>query len=188
MDIDFHRSIMFATIAHRGQLRSGTDLPYIIHPMDVAMRLMQAGVKDTAVLQAAVLHDVIEDTPDTHKDLVNSFGEEVAGIVLEVTDDDTLTKRQQREAGIARARNLSHGAKLVKLADMASNVSSTDLKRPAKWSNSLKKAYIKTCCQVADGCRFRGKVDSGPHETRSPWLILSERFDREVELALDRID
>ena len=167
-------AIEFATRKHHGQMRSGTDFPYIVHPLDVARLLVEHGVDDTVTIQAAILHDVIEDTDATYEELVGKFGADVADVVMEVSDDPTLSKKEAREKVIAEAPTMSLRARLVKLADSTSNVSATDLECPADWSNPLKHAYIKTSVRVTEG-------------TRGANAALADRFDREVEEARARI-
>ena len=73
----------FAEKAHRGQKRSsGQD--YIIHPLAVSYILLELGM-DTDTICAALLHDVVEDTPATLDDLKKRFGQDVALLVDGVT-------------------------------------------------------------------------------------------------------
>ncbi len=72
------KAVNFAAIKHRDQRRKDADaLPYINHPIEVAELLASAGVTDTATLQAAILHDTIEDTETTREELDKAFGIEV---------------------------------------------------------------------------------------------------------------
>ena len=68
---------------HRGQLRKSGE-PYLIHPMAVAEMLADLGMDEETII-AGLLHDVVEDTPVTHEDIVNEFGEEIAEMVEGVT-------------------------------------------------------------------------------------------------------
>jgi guanosine-3',5'-bis(diphosphate) 3'-pyrophosphohydrolase len=85
-------AVMFAAERHKKQLRRDTEAsPYINHPIALAHLLANTGgIDDLLVLQAAVLHDVIEDTPTTAAELRERFGDEVTNIVIEVTDDKSL--------------------------------------------------------------------------------------------------
>jgi len=73
----------FAARKHRGQRRKDVEAtPYINHPVRVATLLAgTGGVKDVATLQAALLHDTIEDTNTTPEELDNLFGPEVRKLV-----------------------------------------------------------------------------------------------------------
>ena len=73
----------FAAEHHKGQKRmSGED--YIIHPLNVAYILADLQMDD-ATICAALLHDVVEDTPITHEDIAREFGDEIAEMVEGVT-------------------------------------------------------------------------------------------------------
>ena len=54
------KAIMFATQAHEGQVRKGTDRPYIVHPLEVG-RIVASMTEDEEIISAAILHDTIED-------------------------------------------------------------------------------------------------------------------------------
>jgi guanosine-3',5'-bis(diphosphate) 3'-pyrophosphohydrolase len=83
---------------HAGQTRNGSGgMPYIEHPVTVASRLDELGYRDE-VLAAALLHDVIEDSETTLDELRVKFGEEVAGLVGALTDDEALDAYRERKA------------------------------------------------------------------------------------------
>src|SRR5579863_6095940 len=88
----------FAAHKHRDQRRKGAEAsPYINHPIAVANVLAnEAHIIEPVVLAAALLHDTIEDTDTTVDELVAEFGSEIAGIVLEVTDDKSLPKQERK--------------------------------------------------------------------------------------------
>lgn len=74
------------------------------------------------VLQAALLHDTVEDTDTTPAELEAKFGPIVARIVQEVTDDKSLPKQERKRQQVEHAPHCSHQAKLVKLADKLYNL------------------------------------------------------------------
>nr|KAF6409999.1 HD domain containing 3 [Rousettus aegyptiacus] len=119
----------FAARKHRGQRRKDPEgTPYINHPIGVARILThEAGITDIAVLQAALLHDTVEDTDTTLDEVELHFGAQVRGLVEEVTDDKTLPKLERKRLQVEQAPHSSPGAKLVKLADKLHNL--RDLKR-----------------------------------------------------------
>ncbi len=83
---------------HAGQVRNGSGgMPYVEHPMTVAARLEEQGYRDE-VLAAALLHDVIEDSDATLDGLREKFGEEVAGLVGALTDDESIDSYRERKA------------------------------------------------------------------------------------------
>jgi len=73
----------FALMAHEGQLRKSGE-PYLSHPMEVALILTQLKLPLSSVI-AGLLHDVLEDTHLTRKDISDAFGEDVAVLVEGVT-------------------------------------------------------------------------------------------------------
>jgi len=82
----------------------------------------EAGRTDPTMLAAAVLHDTIEDTEVTFDDLKTAFGEKIASIVLEVTDNKSLPKHERKMRQIEHAATISPEAKMVKLADLICNL------------------------------------------------------------------
>jgi len=144
----------FAAIKHKDQRRKDPEnTPYINHPIGVANYLVEAGVDDTDVIQAALLHDTVEDTDTSIQEISDVFGKKVAGIVAEVTDEKGLVKEERKRLQIIHARNASKQAKLVKLADKLYNI--TDLERalPEKWTEERRKQYFIWAAKVVKGCR-----------------------------------
>jgi (p)ppGpp synthase/HD superfamily hydrolase len=83
---------------HAGQVRNGSGgMPYVEHPVTVAALLDEQGYRDE-VLAAALLHDVVEDSETTLDDLREKFGEEIAGMVGALTDDESIESYRERKA------------------------------------------------------------------------------------------
>jgi (p)ppGpp synthase/HD superfamily hydrolase len=83
---------------HAGQIRNGSGgMPYVEHPIGVAALLEEQGHRDE-VLAAALLHDVVEDSETTVEELRQLFGDEVAGMVGALTDDESIESYRQRKA------------------------------------------------------------------------------------------
>ena len=77
-DTDIERALRAAVVAHAGQTRKGSDLPYATHPAHVALILARVGASKSAI-QAGLLHDVVEDCKEWTTDRVSlEFGDEVA--------------------------------------------------------------------------------------------------------------
>jgi len=117
------RAKEFATIAHKGQVRKYTGVPYIVHPVEV-MEIVRTVKHDDTMLAAALLHDVVEDTDCTLDDIRAEFGDDVASLVADLTDvsnaDDgnrDVRKAKDRE----HSADASPSAQTVKLADLISN-------------------------------------------------------------------
>src|SRR5258707_9710774 len=109
---------------HNGMARKGRgNEPYINHLAEVASLLAAAtDGADAELVAAGWLHDTIEDTETTREELAQKFGERVAALVVEVTDDMSLPKEQRRQLQIIDAPKKSPGAKMIKLADKISNI------------------------------------------------------------------
>src|SRR4029079_7419968 len=137
------KALAFAAHKHRDQRRKDAEAsPYINHPIALADVLVNEGaVTDYEVLGAALLHDTVEDTATTHQELVDAFGSRIARIVAEVTDDTDLPKQERKRLQIERARHLSEGAKLVKLADKICNLRDVVERPPAKWDLARRREY-----------------------------------------------
>jgi len=158
------RAADLAARAHAGQRRKGEgEVPYVNHCTAVAA--LVAGVTDDeATLAAALLHDVVEDSPATVSQIEEQFGSEVAEIVAFVTDDPAIVKlplaeRKARQAD--KMRTAPHAARLVKIADQTSNL--TDIvAMPPGWPPEKMRAYLDGARQVVDACRGT----SGPLEAK----------------------
>lgn len=149
------RAVAFAAEKHRVQRRKDADAsPYINHPIALANVLAnEAGVADVQVLCAAVLHDTIEDTKTTAEDLREQFGDRIASLVLEVTDDKSMPKDVRKRLQIEHAPALSFGARLIKLADKISNLRDILDTPPDGWSSGRKAAYFGWAADVVAGLR-----------------------------------
>jgi (p)ppGpp synthase/HD superfamily hydrolase len=119
-------ALEFARHAHGDQQRKYTKEPYIEHPKRVAETVTTVP-HSTAMICAAYLHDVVEDTQVSIKDIERRFGREVAGLVHELTDEYVkenykhLNRRRQKKLEVERQAKMSTAAKTVKLADVIDN-------------------------------------------------------------------
>jgi len=122
------RAYDFAKKAHENQKRASGE-PYFIHPCAVADILVDLGL-DTATVAAALLHDVIEDTPFTADDIRAEFGEEILSLVGGVTKLDKIVFKSQEEEEAENFRKIFVAmAKdirviIIKLADRLHNMRS----------------------------------------------------------------
>lgn len=149
------RAATFAAEKHSNQRRKDADAsPYINHPLNLASSLAnEGGIFDPVVICAALLHDTIEDTNTTADELVAVFGEKIASVVLEVTDDKSLPKQARKELQIQHAPNISDAAKLVKLADKVCNLRDILASPPADWPTTRKQEYFDWAARVVAGLR-----------------------------------
>ena len=112
----------FAREAHKGQKRKYTNTPYFDHPVEVA-KIVKGVFHTEEMLAAALLHDVVEDTPVTLDQIKERFGDDVAVLVDWLSDPEGLPgNREGRKAAIReRWKDAPNDAKTIKLADMISN-------------------------------------------------------------------
>lgn len=152
-------AINFSADRHRPQRRKDTlKSPYINHPIEVAELLWRVGgIRDQAVLIAAVLHDTIEDTKTSPEEIRSLFGEDVLGIVLECTDDKSLPYLDRKRLQIETAPYKSEKAKLVKLADKTCNLHDLNQSPPRWWPKIQKQEYLLWSQKVVAGLRGTNK-------------------------------
>lgn len=84
-------ALKVASKAHHNQTRKGTDIPYIAHPVAVAMIISEYTTDESTVV-AGILHDILEDVEPTvysETDMRNDFGDEIVKIVKDVSEDKT---------------------------------------------------------------------------------------------------
>jgi (p)ppGpp synthase/HD superfamily hydrolase len=149
------RAAHFAAQRHADQRRKGRRRePYFNHLAEVAELLSEAiDGEDAALVAAGFLHDTIEDTQTSLEELRSSFGEDVASMVMEVTDDKSLPKMERKRLQVVNAAKKSRRAKLLKLADATSNVRSLAADPPADWDADRVLEYIVWAEQVISHCR-----------------------------------
>lgn len=136
IDLDGLGKAADAAVRWHGDQRRPTGAPYVEHLLE-ALEVLVRGprVTGTAVLSAALLHDVVEDTSATLADVEAEFGPEVTELVDWVTKPPAggagrQAKRAARTAYLRRLRDAPRDAVLVKLADRASNVQTLDKMPP----------------------------------------------------------
>lgn len=157
-----------AVRAHEGQRRKdGRRPPFVNHVADVARRVSESPELDEATLLAALLHDVVEKTPVDLPHIEAMFGAEVAGIVAELTDDESLSKRRQKRRQVEKAPTMSVRAKRIKLADKASKLAGIAAVPPTWWGRSKARRELRWARDVAAGLRGADAV-------------LEAAFDREA--------
>lgn len=122
--------------AHKNQKRKGTDIPYIVHPLEVAVILIENGA-DNDMVTAGLLHDTIEDTDLTLEFIEKKFGKRVAGFVRAASEPDKINLKQKqtieqkisswksrKQKTIEYLKTAAIDEKLVILADKLSNLRS----------------------------------------------------------------
>jgi guanosine-3',5'-bis(diphosphate) 3'-pyrophosphohydrolase len=157
---------------HVHQRRKGAaEEPYINHLLEVASLVAEAteGKNPRAVI-AALLHDAIEDQEVPRELIARGFGEDVAALVEEVSDDKELEKHHRKRIQIETAHKKSDDAKRIKLADKTSNLRAITFSAPPDWSVKRRLDYIRWAKKVVVGLRGA-----------SP--LLEQQFDRAAEEA-----
>jgi GTP pyrophosphokinase len=123
----FQRALVYGAKAHEGHARKGSGVPYYSHPLQVAGIALEHGADEEQAV-AALLHDVIEDTPTTHADLARTFGMRVADIVRALSDtEDHEAKapwRQRKVEYLAHLSTVGPDVALVSCADKLHNARS----------------------------------------------------------------
>ena len=146
MPNDLARALKYASKHHAGQTRKGSDVPYLTHLLAVSALVLEDGGTEAEAI-AALLHDVVEDTGVSRRDVRERFGRRVARIVAACTDinlgeehtAENWFLRRQRLLERLRDPDVLPATVRVKAADSLHNVRSltADLRRrgPEVWTH-----------------------------------------------------
>ncbi|MFX3623544.1 MAG: HD domain-containing protein [Ectobacillus sp.] len=119
-----NKAVETAVIAHESQKRKGSSIPYIVHPVTVAMLLMQADCSRDIVI-AGLLHDTVEDTSMSYETIQNQFGANVARLVQECSEHDKAKEWEERKQHmINQIEHISEEACMIMCADKLHNICS----------------------------------------------------------------
>lgn len=153
---NFHRAMKIAWKAHHSQLRKDGK-PAISHPLLVVEILWNAGIRQSSILCAAILHDSLEDNPDKHREFIMEIGnqlpESVLKTVLILSDDMTLSSEERKSHQYVKFATTCVDARLIKLADLIAN----SLDFPPTWTLPKIQQRIAHCWNMLD-------VLSGTHQ------------------------
>ena len=127
----FTSAVGFAREKHHGDVRKCTRIPYLSHLLAVASLAIEDAASDLQlddrfedIAMAAVLHDVVEDTPVSVSEVADRFGPEVARIVQACSDAESTPKppwRERKEAYIEHLEDADQAVLCVALADKRHN-------------------------------------------------------------------
>ena len=120
---DLNHAIIFATERHAGQVRKGTDIPYIVHPLETMLILSNMRA-DLNVQIAGLLHDVVEDTDTTIEEIASLFGDDVAALVGHRSEDKSKSWAERKTTAIYALKQADDRIKMLVLADKLSNLRS----------------------------------------------------------------
>lgn len=123
MTLTIPKAIVFATLKHEGQRRKGSDVPYIVHPMEAMQILTDLDCAEDIII-AGILHDTLEDTKTTPDEIAAEFGDHVCQIVRGETEDKSKTWIERKNATISHLKSSNAEIRLVCLADKISNLRS----------------------------------------------------------------
>ena len=116
-------AIAYAAACHKGAVRKGTDRPYILHPVE-ALQILSSMGADRNLLIAGILHDVLEDTDATLRDITDRFGPDVAALVNSHTEDKRQIWYMRKLHTIHKLPAENIRSKMLTLADKLSNLRS----------------------------------------------------------------
>lgn len=126
----FERALEFAMTAHKGQVRKGSSIPYIVHPIETALIAMTL-TRDQDLIIAALLHDIIEDTRYSAEDIEDAFGARISQLVQHESEDKRIgqkpsdTWKIRKQEFIDSLDNKSMDVKIIALSDKLSNMRAT---------------------------------------------------------------
>lgn len=123
MSMAIQKAIIYATLKHEGQKRKGTNIPYIVHPMEVMQILTELQCTENVII-AGILHDTLEDTDAKPEEIDKLFGADVLSIVQTESEDKSKTWKERKAATIEHLKNADSKTKLVCFADKLSNIRS----------------------------------------------------------------
>jgi hypothetical protein len=165
------RAAQFAAERHKAQRRKGTARePYINHVLEVASLLAEATEgNDPELITAGLLHDLIDEQGVSADEMASLFGVGVAALVLEVTDDKTVPPVERRRLQIVAAPHKSPRARMLKIADIVSDLRALRHGPPADWSPERQREYLQWARDVVGGCRgVNGRLDGAFDDAFAP--------------------
>ncbi len=144
----------FACRKHTHQRRKGTNKePYVNHLAEVAHLVAEATEgADANLIIAALLHDSVEDQGVKAHEIAALFGEDVASLVMAVTDDKSTDKADRKRAQVEHAGHISARARILKIADKTANLKSI-LHSPPDWPAARKRRYFAWAHAVVANAR-----------------------------------
>ncbi len=112
----------FACAKHKNQKRKDGITPFSNHLEGVVNRLKNVGISNKDVLCAAWLHDTIEDTDTSFDEINEIFGNAISVLVLSLTKDSELSKKERETQYIQQLKDSTLQAKIIKFCDISANL------------------------------------------------------------------
>lgn len=160
------KAYFFAKEKHEGQQRASGE-PYITHPIEVASILINLKMDETTII-AALLHDTIEDTKTTYKEIKELFGKDVEMLVKGVTKVGIIKLRgheEEQQKATLRRMMLTMGKDIrvviIKLADRLHNMRTLKYKpreKQIKIAQETKEIFVPLCERIGV-CSIRAEMD-----------------------------
>lgn len=174
----FLDAVAFAAWAHNGVQRKSKEvvqhpLPYVDHCLDVASILMRYQCFDLATLQAAMLHDTLEDCPHVTENMIHHrFGPTVLMLVKQLTLPVFTGEKKDRvewkkALQLQAIKEMDPRAAAIKIADKSSNVKSIKT-HPPGWGLRACDAYCDSALEVVAAGRNRSALCGELYE----WFIM----------------
>lgn len=123
-------AIIYATVMHQGKTRKIQEIPFILHPMEVA-QILSTMTADIEIITAGILHDIVEDTDGTLSEIEQRFGARVAALVSSESEQeypdetrDASWKRRKEDSLRTLKNSQDIGVKMLWLADKLANLRS----------------------------------------------------------------
>lgn len=183
------RALEKATELHAGQVRKGASaIPYIVHPV-IAASFVARFSDDEEVVAAALLHDVLEDTPYTREELARDFGERIAKLVSAVTvpksPDGWRAYLQQLEAGSLETTLIASGDKIHNFTTITSQFGADHEQFRAYFTGAQKSRFLAYAALVSV---LRKKLEGHPARevlmrAWEPYEQLLQSLEDEVAVA-----
>jgi len=152
------KAIEFATKAHEGQVRKGTNRPYIVHPIEVG-EIVASMTTDEEVISAAILHDTIEDCAKVTEEILGRiFTKRVADIVAQESEDKSKTWLERKQATIQHIGKAPREVQMIGLADKLSNMRDIDRDYPLEGETFWNRFRMKDKAMI--GWYYKGVRDA----------------------------
>ena len=138
-----NEALLFASIKHEGQKMKQPDVGYVTHLQGVCLEAINGCLNNKSdvnlekVIVLSLLHDTIEDTGVTYKEVEEKFGKEIADGVMALTKNDSLRAEVKMQDSIKRIREQGIEVCIVKLADRLFNLKDI----PLQWSENKVESY-----------------------------------------------
>jgi guanosine-3',5'-bis(diphosphate) 3'-pyrophosphohydrolase len=159
----FVSALSYSATRHQDQRRKNVrKTPYINHPIAlVHVLVVEAGVTDKDAIDAALLHDTIEDTGATKEDLHARFGDGVKDVVVAMSDDKSLPKAERKRLQIVHATDWNYSARLAEYADKICNMRDLSVEFPEGWTLERVREFFDWAKSVIDEIRgTHAKLDA----------------------------